>query len=134
MDTITNLRANNDGRLPAPRRELTEADVTFSLVAEPDDIPFVGNCSAIDDEADRETETWIREQLDSGNLWAWCTVIVRADWEGFTGSAALGACSYESEEAFRAPGGYFDGLKAEALADLNAAVAKAGKALDKLES
>jgi len=116
------------------RRKLTAKDVAFSLSCEPEDIPFVGNCSAISDDIDRQTEDWIAEQLEGGNAWAWCQVLVTARWNGFQGRAALGGCSYESEESFRRPGGYFDDLKAEALDALNDEVERAAYALDSLIS
>ena len=55
----------------------------------------------------------------AGNAWAWCVVVVVCRWHDFEGTAVLGGCSYESEDAFRRPGGYFEDLQAEALADLN---------------
>jgi hypothetical protein len=49
---------------------------------------------------------------------------VIARWTGpdgreFLGDDYLGCCSYESEEDFRAPGGYFDDMKRAALDELN---------------
>jgi hypothetical protein len=110
-------------------RDLTEAEVTFTCECEPEDVPFVGNCSAHDDETDRKQEEWVRDQLDGGNEWAWCHVIVRAAWKGFEGTASLGCCSYLSREDFMRPGGYYDDMKAEALADLNRAVREAAEEL-----
>jgi hypothetical protein len=114
------------------RRCLTEDEVEFELRCEPEDIPFVGNCSAIDDETDRQAEEWILEQLESGNQWAWCCVVVTARWEGFEGRASLGGCSYRSEKDFRCPGGYFDDLRVEALDDLNARIAQTIAVLNRL--
>jgi hypothetical protein len=100
-------------------RELTAADVTFGIECLPSDIPIVGNCSAIDEDTDRETAEWITDQLDSGNEWAWCTVKVTASWKSHEGEAYLGGCSYKSEEDFKEPGGYWEQMKEEALDDLN---------------
>jgi hypothetical protein len=101
-------------------RDLTEHDdVCFTVEAMPEDVPIEGNASAINDETDAATEAWIRKQLDAGNVWAWATITVRARWNGFEGQDVLGCCSYESEKAFREPGGYFDDMCRTALAALN---------------
>lgn len=113
-------------------RTLTDSDVEFEIECAPDDIPFVGNCSAIDPETDEAAEKWISEELESGNPWAWCYVVVRARWQGFEGKAALGGCSYESEAAFCQPGGYFDDLRKEALDDLNDRIKRTSEILDTL--
>jgi hypothetical protein len=113
-------------------RRLTAGDVTFAIQAEPEDVPYVGNCSAIDPESDRQAEEWIRTELRSGNEWAWCRVVVIASWEEFEGAASLGGCSYSSEAEFR-DGGYLKDLKAEALLDLNREVGRLNLTLSKLE-
>jgi hypothetical protein len=104
---------------PKRFRPLKAKDVDFTITCEPEQISIRGNCSAIDDETDNATEQWIIEQLESGNEWAWCCVKVAASWEGYKGVDYLGGCSYESEESFREPGGYYDDMKIEALDDLN---------------
>lgn len=107
-----------------PARKLTEADVTFTIECEHEEEPIEGNASAIDPETDAETCKWIRDQLDRGNEWAWCSVKVTAKLKTAStlveleGADYLGCCSYKSEEDFRQPGGYFDDMKHEALADL----------------
>ena len=94
--------------------------VEYRTIARPDDTPIEGNASAIDPVTDRETEDWIRAELDSGNDWAWASVTVEARYPGlpFVGEVHLGCCSYTSQSDFEAPGGYYDDMKAEALADL----------------
>ncbi len=114
-----------------PIRELTGCEVAFRLTCVPEDTPIEGNCSAIDDDIDRETADWIRAQLDGGNEWAWCLAFVEAEWNGFIGRDSLGGCSYRSEADFRT-GPYFEDMKAEALADLNRQVAQCGRSLDTL--
>ena len=49
-----------------------------------------------------------------------------ARWKGFEGSDCLSCCSYESEEQFRQPGGYYDDMKGTALDALNELLADAG--------
>lgn len=85
--------------------------VTFKLEIEPEDTPVRGNVMASgDDQADRDLENEIIERLDRGDLWAWCYVKVTAsvtmDGHTFTGSNAIGGCSYfgtdsECEAAFK---------------------------------
>ena len=104
-------------------RKLTETDVVFKLRAEFDDLPVRGNAMASGDDAfDREVEDGVLARLDAGDVWAWASVEVTAEWEGVTGRDYLGACSYASEDDFCASGGYFEDMKAGALADLNAQV------------
>jgi hypothetical protein len=115
-------------------RELTEADVEFSLTCEPEDVPLEGNVLASgDDEEDRKAEQWVRDQLDSGNEWAWCTVKVTATWGDFEGVDYLGCCSYRSEAEFKTPDGYWPDMRRAALADLNAQVKAAAQRLSRIE-
>jgi hypothetical protein len=95
-------------------------EVSFSLIREDEDMPFEGNCSAIDPETDKSAEDYIRAELERGNEWAWCCAHVRAECEDFTGDAYLGGCSYGSAEEFKAPGGYYADMCQEALDDLRA--------------
>ena len=113
-------------------RQLPPGEVVFTLECEPEWASIEGNCSAIDDETDKEVEDWIRDQLSRGNEWAWCSVVVRARWNGFEGSDCLGRCSYVCEADFRA-GGYFDDMKAAALAELNRHIQATAQRLEELE-
>jgi hypothetical protein len=107
-------------------RELTEAEVTFSVTLEPEYIPIEGNAMASGDPAaDQEVYDWIRAELARGNEWAWCSVKVTAEWNGYQAADYLGCCSYESEADFRAPGGYFDDMRKNALDALNENVKRA---------
>ncbi len=111
-------------------KKLTADEVTFTLHCEPEDIPVEGNAMASGDDAvDKEAEQWVNDQLANGNEWAWCHVILIAEWEGLEGRDTLGACSYKSREDFMQPGGYFDDMKAQAFADLQAQVDRLGKAI-----
>ena len=100
-------------------RELREEEVVFDCECEPEEMQIEGNASAIGPEEDAQTYKWIRDQLDGGNEWAWCGVIVTARWGDFEAKEYLGGCSYESREDFMKPGGYYDDMKSEALAALN---------------
>jgi len=116
-------------------RELKEDEVTFTLECLPEDMPFEGNCSAIDEETDRAQEKWIRDQLRADNEWAWCCMKVTAKWEGYEGVDYLGCCSYESAADFKQPGGYYDDMKSQALEALNlelSEVVRKGKMIEAL--
>lgn len=114
-------------------RELSANEVAFRIECLPEDVPVEGNALASgDDEADREQEAWILEQLDNGNDWAWCTVRVVASWHDWEGDSYLSCCSYRSEADFCQEGGYLDDMKSEALAALNASVQASAEALHEL--
>lgn len=95
-------------------------EVSYAVTVEPEDIPFVGNCSAIDPETDRQTEEWIREQLNAGNEYAWCWVKVVASvvYDGiiFTGEDSLGGISCRDREELDRV--FLPEMRAPALADL----------------
>jgi len=112
-------------------RSLTASDVECTVRIEPEEIPFRGNASAIDDETDAETEAWIARELSRGNDAAWCCVIVEATWKSYSGVASVGGCSYATEaEALACADDY--GLQAEALEDLNRSIASIAAELSEL--
>jgi hypothetical protein len=105
------------------RTKLAElAQVSF--YSEPEQVQIEGNASAIDPDTDRETYEWIRKELDAGNEWAWCTLVVRATYEdvpslggaSVCGFSYLGCCSYES--GVDAKRDNYEQMLAEALDDL----------------
>lgn len=99
---------------------LTEEDVEFEIECMPEDIEVRGNALASGDDAvDREVEDSIIDRVNREDKWAWCCVKVTAVWNGHTGTDYLGCCSYDSEEDFKAEGGYFESMKEEALSNLN---------------
>lgn len=112
--------------------KILEKHGTVTVFREDEDIDYVGNCSAVDPEADAQQEQWIREQLESGNAWAWCYVRVVVSYGRFRGSDALGMCSYLSEEDFRA-GGYFEDLVHAACLEIVATLAAAGETIESLK-
>jgi len=110
-------------------KKLTASEVTFSIVAEAEYIPVRGNAMASgDDAADYEAECEIQGQLARGNMWAWCCVVVTATWGDWSASDTLGACSYADEADFK-KGGYYEDMCDNALAALNADLAKTYEAL-----
>lgn len=103
---------------------MTIDEKKFKITVEclPEDMRIEGNASAIDDETDRQIADNIREQLANGNDWAWCIVRVRAEYKGLRADSYLGGCSYKSREDFMLPGGYYDDMRAEVIADLSAQI------------
>lgn len=91
--------------------------VNYTVRIEPETVPVKGNASALDPATDRLTEKWIGEELARGNQWAWCAVVVKAEYAGYVGFDYLGCCSYASEEDFRASV-YFEDMKQEAFGNL----------------
>jgi hypothetical protein len=110
---------------------MSNANVTYSIHAEQDDQPVRGHFVSDEPELDRELEESILRRLDRGYIWAWASVRVTAsitiDGVTFEGHDYLGGCSYKSEADFREPGGYFDDMKVEALADLRRTLMDAAK-------
>lgn len=94
-------------------RPLTRDEVQIKVRNEPEDYSFE---EAFDD---AENVSWIRDQLQAGNDWAWCTAFVQVCWGDFAVEANLGGCSYESEEDFRKSGDYLDDMVDDALKELN---------------
>ncbi len=112
-------------------RKLTRDDVTITVKCEPEDMSIEGNCMASGDEDfDKECADEIRSKLEAGNDWAWCCVALTVSWQGFEASDYLGGCSYDSEEDFRKPGGYFDDMVDAALEALNEKVQAAHNAME----
>ncbi len=113
-------------------RKLTKNDVTVKVYCLEEECSIRGNAlDSGDDAVDRECEDSIREDLNSGNEWAWCTVKVVVCWKDFYGSDFLGCCSYDSEEDFK-HGGYYDDMVDNALDDLNGIIERTYAALEEL--
>jgi hypothetical protein len=96
-----------------------------------DGVEFVAEChyeSVLYRETglDEQDCDWIERELEAGNPWAWCSVRVVAMAGRFHGESWLGCCAYRSEDDFCGAGGYYEGMKAEALANLWANALAAG--------
>jgi hypothetical protein len=109
---------------------------------EEEDIPVKGNVMASgNDEDDHRAEQEVLSQLRSGNIYAWCVMIVTATYKGFTGKAALGGCSYKSKEDLLQD--QFEAMKKDAIHNLKTSIEatvlagkearKALKTIDKAE-
>jgi len=86
--------------------QVKDADINIQCL--PEDMPYIGNCSAISECIDKENEAWITDQLESGNQWAWCLVKVSVTFMGITKDEYLGGCSYTDEDCFIACDYYSD--------------------------
>jgi hypothetical protein len=62
--------------------------------------------------------TWIEDQLQRGNEWAWCSIKISVSYGGLTRHEYLGGCSYESEKSFVEGSGYYDDMVTTALKEL----------------
>lgn len=75
---------------------------------------------------DATSVAWIEDQIDRGNVWAWCSVKVSVSYRGLTCDEHLGGCSYESEESFVTGSGYYDDMVKTALTELAGLLEKIG--------
>ena len=96
-------------------RKLDRSEVRFLLITEEE-------IEAPDKDFDPECLEVIRKRVENGDLWGWCTALVKVYWlkapNLATGEATLVACSYESAEDFKENSGYYGGMCDEALEDL----------------
>lgn len=101
-------------------KPLTIQEVAVRIHVEQEFTPVEGNALESGDSAlDRETEREILARFGQGDVWAWAAVSLSVSWGGFTATDYLGCCSYADEEDFRRPGGYYDDMVSNALAELN---------------
>jgi len=81
----------------------------YEIIIHPEESSIEGNALASGDpDEDERCYQTIRDQLASGNEWAWCNVELRCSYAGLSTSTYLGCCSYESEADFKAGGYYAD--------------------------
>jgi len=119
-------------------RELTEADVEFTITAEEEHIPIRGSFDSGDNAADEEMAKSIERDFNSGNEWAWCCVKVTGTWSptedvSLKADAYLGGCSYKSKRDFVECNDYCKDMKAEVLDELNKKVKTCAEALECLK-
>ncbi len=93
-------------------------DVTFTLLANHEEMPVKGAFATGDKEQDKEIERRIIEQVENGNVWAWCCISLTAEWNDITHAEYLGACSYASREDFVSHSGYYEDMKNSAYSCL----------------
>lgn len=91
---------------------------TFHYSAEPEWVPVRGNAIATGSQADdKRYEDQIIQELEAGNVWAWCQVTVSLYFDEIELQTTLGACSYESAQDFVRCGEY-DTLKRDLAGEL----------------
>ena len=102
-------------------RKLLASEVKFTLTAEQDDLPVRGNAMVSGDAAaDKEVEDEIIARLDKGDIWAWASVKVTAEWNGYKGVNHLGACTCDNEQDFIVGNSdYYSDMCDNALDELN---------------
>lgn len=105
-------------------RRVTLEECTITVEASEEEYAPESSVYAYDD----EVVAAFREMINEHGLWGWCNVKVTVTWSyidhydmpsTLTGEGYLGACSYKSEDDFRASNVYFDAMVDEALDDLN---------------
>ena len=104
-------------------KEIEKKDIEFKIVIHPEDLQIRGNAIASGDENyDKKIEQFIIDDLESGNLWAWCCVEVIGHYkEVLTASCFLGGCSYKNEDDFKVCD-YFECMKDEIVNQLNSQI------------
>ena len=84
----------------------------IELIATIDDEPINGNAiDSGDKNYDLKVENELIDRLNSGDVWAWASVEVKASFGGLSGSAYLGCCSYKDEKEFLKDPYYKDMVK-----------------------
>ena len=110
-------------------RALRMEEVEFEVAIEPEEEGVRGNAQASgDDAADRKLEEEITERLERGDQAAWCTVMVTARWNGFSGWASLGCVSLDESYTLDVVVDDHD-MKEEALAHLNQQIAESAASI-----
>lgn len=113
-------------------RKLQAAEVKFLLEVTQDDVSPRGNALASgDSEVDKQAEDEILARLQRGDVWAWASVKVTAQWQGFLGVAYLGCCTYSNEEEFKLDS-YYTQLCNDAMDDLHRSMLQVATALEPL--
>lgn len=92
---------------------------SITIEIEPEDMDPINSFGYDTEEENEDAARYVRELADR-TPWGWCVVIVRAKYAGLEGRDVLGWCSYESEAAFKEPGGYYEDMVRTALHDLAA--------------
>lgn len=99
-----------------------EYDVEFSV----SDVPIEGNVMASGSALqDRKAEQWVESELNLGNEFAWCDVVVTAKLGEFKGLDSLGAVSAQNKEEAEAVVNDH-GMRENALEDLRMQLLDAG--------
>lgn len=80
---------------------------------------------------DQEVAQDIADMADNYGIWGWCTIEVKATWNGMISeSDYLGGCSYKDEEDFLKNSGYYEEMKSTAISDLKKELKSLKRSLD----
>jgi len=88
-------------------------DATFTIECHWEDTSIEDHFSEIG----KECLDKLIARLENGDIWAFCTVEVIAEFEGCKGSDFLGGCSYLDENDFKT-GGYWEDMQKESFREL----------------
>lgn len=116
-------------------RELKSDEVSFTVKVEEECcVPVKGNAiDSGDEDFDRNVENEILDRLRRGDSFAWCSILVTAEWNGHKGIASLGCCSLEGESDVETTINDH-GMRDEALDDLNKGLQAEADTLSELET
>lgn len=116
-------------------RKLEASEVAFTVKVEEECcVPVRGNAMASgDDAADKRCEDEILDRLHRGDSFAWCSIVVYAEWKGYKGIDSLGCCMLSGESDVE-PTIKDHGMRESALADLNTKIQCEAAILEELES
>lgn len=106
-------------KLTSKQKDRLKKLVDLEVYCLPEYAPIEGNVLTSGDQvADEETELEVKKQVENGNDWAWCIVVVQVSLGSFSGKDYLGQCSYKSKEDFVKRSGYYADMYNEAIDDL----------------
>lgn len=103
-------------------KNITKQDenVAIEIIADYETMPLEGNLiDSGDAEFDKRVCEDVRQQLNVGNVWSWCSVEVKVSYKNIIFSSDyLGCCSYDNEADFKA-GAYYSDMVDTCIYDLN---------------
>jgi len=96
-----------------------------SVIVEPEDMAVEGNALVSGDAyIDKKTEQTILARRRAGDIWAWCYVIIRAEYCDLVEVETLGCCNYKDEADFITNSPYYGEMVEECKRRLLATIAK----------
>ncbi len=111
-------------------------DVVFSVTTEVSSVPVRGNALAVSAEQDRRAEDAIIARVDAGDVCAWCTITVTAEFEGLSGVSVCGPFTTTERRFLKSADfremkrGAFGALRA-GVSERNAAALSWGRTFDR---
>lgn len=119
MTTASKMRVRISGK------GVTEADLKFKIICEPEHADVRGELGDFDSPEEREAlEDEILERLDRGDYWAWgfVYVVVNYNHREFK-SDGLGGCSFKDEQDFKENSGYYEDMCEQIVKTINRHIA-----------